>query len=137
MVFPLAEIMRREGYLLAAQTRRHGTKLPARRHAHKIASFIVNRARLDPREFAMNNFNDSLPGTPARDRSERHMEGVRLQGGMFVEAVRVTRMPMMVTDATLPGNPIIFANAAFLELSGYSSNEVLGQDPHFMNGTDT
>lgn len=56
---------------------------------------------------------------------------------MFVEAVRVTRMPMMVTDATLPGNPIIFANAAFLQLSGYSSEEVLGQDPHFMNGTDT
>ena len=85
----------------------------------------------------MNNFNDNLPGTPARDRSERHMEGVRLQGGMFVEAVRVTRMPMMVTDATLPGNPIIFANAAFLQLSGYSSEEVLGQEPHFMNGADT
>ena len=62
------------------------------------------------------------------------MEGVRQQGGMFVEAVRVTRMPMLVTDAKLPGNPIIFANRAFIELSGYSHNELLGQDPHFMNG---
>lgn len=41
----------------------------------------------------MNNFNDDLPDTPARDRSERHMESMRLQGGMFVEAVRVARMP--------------------------------------------
>ena len=85
----------------------------------------------------MNNFNDELPGTPARDRSERHLEGMRQQGGMFVEAVRVTRMPMMVTDAALPGNPIIFANEAFLGLSGYSIEEVLGQEPHFMNGPDT
>lgn len=85
----------------------------------------------------MNNFNDDLPATPARDRSERHMEGVRLRGGMFVEAVRVTRMPMLVTDAMLPGNPIIFANDAFLDLSGYSMDEVLGQEPHFMNGIDT
>lgn len=66
----------------------------------------------------MNNFNDSLPGTPARDRSERHMEGVRLQGGMFVEAVRVTRMPMMVTDAISAieplhpqGTRVVFMNA--------------------------
>jgi PAS domain S-box-containing protein len=46
-------------------------------------------------------------------------------------------MPMMVTDATLPGNPIVFANSAFLELSGYTPDEVLGQDPHFMNGEKT
>ena len=36
------------------------------------------------------------------------------------EAVRVTRMPMLVTDATLPGNPITFANQAFMDLSGYT-----------------
>jgi PAS domain S-box-containing protein len=46
-------------------------------------------------------------------------------------------MPMMVTDATLPGNPIVFANQAFMELSGYSLEELLGQDPHFMNGPAT
>jgi PAS domain S-box-containing protein len=46
-------------------------------------------------------------------------------------------MPMIVTDPTLPGNPLTFANAAFVELSGYSVEELLGQDPHFMNGPDT
>lgn len=85
----------------------------------------------------MNNFDKGVEGSPGRDQAERHLEGVRLQGGMFVEAVRVTRMPMMVTDAVLPGNPIIFANEALLTLSGYSSEEMLGQDPHFMNGTQT
>ena len=85
----------------------------------------------------MNNFDDAVGTTLERTRSEHRLEGVRLQGGIFVEAVRVTRMPMMATDATLPGNPIIFANAALLRLSGYSIKEMLGQDPHFMNGEHT
>ena len=75
----------------------------------------------------MNAFEQNMPDTPARDRAERHIEGVRLQGGIFVSAVRLTRMPMLVTDATLPGNPIVFANQAFEALSGYSYDELAGQ----------
>src|SRR3954470_18732089 len=86
---------------------------------------------------AMNEFQENVADTAERALSERHMEAVRQQGGMFVEAVRVTRMPMLVTDAGLPGNPIIFANRAFVQLSGYTEDELLGQDPHFMNGEQT
>ena len=85
----------------------------------------------------MNEFQEGLPDTPARTSAERHVEALRQQGGVFVEAVRLTRMPMLVTDPTLPGNPITFANAAFMDLSGYGMDELLGQDPHFMNGPDT
>ena len=93
--------------------------------------------RADEVQDRMNEFQENLADTPARTLSERHLEAVRQQGGMFVEAVRLTRMPMLVTDATLPGNPITFANRAFTELSGYTFDEVLGQDPHFMNGEAT
>ena len=75
----------------------------------------------------MNEFQKNLADTAERTLAERHMEDVRQQGGMFVEAVRVTRMPMLVTDATLPGNPIIFANQAFINVSGYMEAELLGQ----------
>jgi PAS domain S-box-containing protein len=85
----------------------------------------------------MNNFEENLPDTPARTRSELQIDNVREQGGFFVDAVRLTRMPMIVTDATLPGNPIIFANGAFVRLSGYAAEELTGQDPHFMNGGGT
>ena len=85
----------------------------------------------------MNDFQQNMPDTAERTRSERHLESIRQQGGIFVEAVRVTRMPMLVTDATLPGNPITFANNAFIKLSGYTMDELLGQDPHFMNGEET
>jgi PAS domain S-box-containing protein len=85
----------------------------------------------------VNDFQENLADTPARDLSERHLDSLRQQGGVFVDAVRLTRMPMIVTDATLPGNPIVFANAAFIALSGYSEDELLGQGPHFMNGDHT
>jgi PAS domain S-box-containing protein len=85
----------------------------------------------------LNEFQAGMLGTPARDQAERHIESLRQQGGVFVEAVRLTRMPMLVTDATLPGNPIVFANNAFVELSGYTMEELVGQDPHFLNGPGT
>ena len=85
----------------------------------------------------MNEFQDDLADTAERTRAERHIGAMREQGGVFVEAVRLTRMPMMVTDATLPGNPITFANKAMEDLSGYTCDELLGQDPHFMNGPKT
>ena len=46
-------------------------------------------------------------------------------------------MPMALTDPNLPGNPIVFANEAFQKLSGYRLEELLGQQPHFLNGPDT
>lgn len=78
-----------------------------------------------------------MGSTEARTHAENRIEDLRLEGGIFVEAVRATRMAMAVTDPNLPGNPIVFANQSFLKLSGYSMDEVLGQQPHFMNGADT
>ncbi|HEY0629714.1 MAG TPA: PAS domain S-box protein [Sphingomicrobium sp.] len=84
-----------------------------------------------------NAFERDMPGTNARTQAEAAIEQLRQRGGIFVEAVRATRMPMALTDPNLPGNPIVFANASFLKLSGYSMEEVLGQQPHFMNGSGT
>jgi PAS domain S-box-containing protein len=84
-----------------------------------------------------NEFQPGMLDTAARTRAEQHVDAFEQQGGLFVEAVRRTRMPMLVADATLPGHPITFANPAFLELSGYSLDELLGQNPHFMNGAGT
>jgi PAS domain S-box-containing protein len=82
----------------------------------------------------MNDFRPNLPRTSDQTRAENEIENLRRRGGIFVEAVRETRMPMLVTDPTLPGNPVVFANEAFLALSGYTLDEVLGQEPHFMDG---
>ena len=85
----------------------------------------------------MNKFQENKADTSERTVAEQHIEAVRQQGGPVVEAVRRTRMPPLVTDAALPGNPIVFANQAFVDLSGYTMDELLGQDQHFMNGAGT
>jgi PAS domain S-box-containing protein len=56
---------------------------------------------------------------------------------VLVDALAATNVPMLVTDCMAPGNPIIFANAAFLTMSGYALGEVLGNNPHFLNGPRT
>lgn len=47
--------------------------------------------------------------------------------GPFVIAADTTRMPMVFTDANKPDHPIIYANDAFLDLSGYDRDELLAQ----------
>jgi two-component system CheB/CheR fusion protein len=84
-----------------------------------------------------NEFERDKPGTTARDAAEAAIEDLRQRGGVFVNAVRATGMPMVMTDPNLRGNPIVFANEPFLRLSGYRMEDVLGQQPHFMNGPDT
>ena len=57
----------------------------------------------------MSAFQQDHPSRPELTRSKQHVEDILAQGSIFVEAVRVTRMPMIVTGPTLPGDPITFA----------------------------
>ncbi|KPC23611.1 Histidine kinase [Pseudomonas syringae pv. cilantro] len=56
---------------------------------------------------------------------------------IFFAAVETTRMPMIVTDPNRPDNPIIFSNRAFLEMTGYSSEEIIGTNCRFLQGPET
>lgn len=55
----------------------------------------------------------------------------------FAAAVHATRMPMIIADARAPDMPIAFANDAFLALSGYGGDEILGRNCRFLQGPDT
>lgn len=48
-----------------------------------------------------------------------------------------TRMPMAVTDPRQPDNPIVLANQSFLDLTGYSAEEVVGRNCRFLQGAGT
>ncbi|MCO8171438.1 histidine kinase famiy protein [Pseudomonas sp. 21LCFQ02] len=61
----------------------------------------------------------------------------QLGKNIFFAAVETTRMPMIVTDPNRPDNPILFANKAFLNMTGYSSEEVLGHNCRFLQGPET
>lgn len=55
----------------------------------------------------------------------------------FAAAVRATRMPMIIADARAPDMPIVFANDAFSNLTGYARDEVLGRNCRFLQGPET
>ena len=64
-------------------------------------------------------------------------EGFSGQDDIFFAAVEMTRMPMIVTDPNQDDNPIVFANVAFQELSGYRSEEIVGKNCRFLQGVGT
>ena len=52
-------------------------------------------------------------------------------------AVERTRLPMVVSDARQPDHPIVLANQAFLDMTGYSAEEIIGHNCRFMQGPET
>ena len=56
---------------------------------------------------------------------------------IFFAAIETTRMPMIVTDPYQADNPIVFANRAFVSMTGYSLEEVMGQNCRFLQGPGT
>ena len=63
--------------------------------------------------------------------------GLDDRGNVFFAAIEMTRMPMILTDPHQPDNPIVFANKAFLDLTLYEEEEVLGRNCRFLQGAQT
>ncbi|WP_241667256.1 ATP-binding protein [Muricoccus nepalensis] len=59
------------------------------------------------------------------------------RGGVFFAAVEMTRMPMILADPRQEDCPIVFANNAFLDLTGYEEGEVLNRNCRFLQGAGT
>ena len=59
------------------------------------------------------------------------------RGSVFFAAVEMTRMPMILTDPRQEDCPIVFANNAFFDLTGYEENEVLNRNCRFLQGAAT
>ena len=59
------------------------------------------------------------------------------RGGVFFAAIEMTRMPMILADPNLDDTPIVFANKAFLDLTGYEEAEILGRNCRFLQGAET
>jgi PAS domain S-box-containing protein len=55
---------------------------------------------------------------------------------MLARALEDSSLGLIITSAD-GDNPILYANAAFLDMTGYSTDEVLGKNCRFLQGADT
>jgi phosphoserine phosphatase RsbU/P len=69
---------------------------------------------------------DNLDSRHARDQLE-----------LKDRALAATFEGITIADLSLPDNPLIYVNAAFERLTGYSANEVLGRNCRFLQGPGT
>lgn len=73
----------------------------------------------------------------SQQAAERKIQADEARGDAFVVAVETTLMPMVIADPNVPDIPIVFVNAAFMTMSGYAREEILGRSYHFLSGADT
>lgn len=55
----------------------------------------------------------------------------------LAEGLEQTHQNFCLSDPTLPDNPITFASQAFLNMTGYTLNEILGRNCRFLQGKKT
>lgn len=55
----------------------------------------------------------------------------------FAAAMRSNRLAMIVTDPDRDDNPIVFVNDAFLQLTGYAREEIVGSNCRLLQGPET
>jgi PAS domain S-box-containing protein len=77
------------------------------------------------------------PGVRHWQASQISRPGLEDRGNIFFAAIEMTRMPMVVTDPNQPDNPIVFVNRAFLDLTQYREEQVIGRNCRFLQGPQT
>ena len=63
--------------------------------------------------------------------------GFEDRGNIFFAAVEMTRMPMIVTDPRQDDDPIVFVNRAFLDLTQYQEEDIIGRNCRILQGPET
>nr|AML79505.1 putative LOV domain-containing protein [Phacelia campanularia] len=74
--------------------------------------------------------DSSDDGGAGKDKGLRVSEDLR-------DALSTFQQTFVVSDATKPDFPILYASAGFFRMTGYSSREVIGRNCRFLQGSDT
>lgn len=74
--------------------------------------------------------------TPPFSTGLRTTQADLTQTSLLEMALKAVRSGIIITDCTQPDNPIIYANPGFEQLTGYSPQEILGHNCHFLQGSD-
>ncbi|KAK7346225.1 hypothetical protein VNO80_20740 [Phaseolus coccineus] len=113
---------------------------------------VVNSGNF--RAMGEENTGASFDGDRTRNLSDRFAESTRTSAesnfgsdstsGLFPrvsqelkEALATLQQTFVVSDATKPDCPIMYASSGFFSMTGYSSKEIIGRNCRFLQGPDT
>lgn len=85
----------------------------------------------------MTKDTDEKVSTGPQGRSPVHDGQPSGDRDLFFAAVRMSPVPMCLSDPNRPDNPLVFVNRAFEDLTGYPEEEVLGRNCRFLQGPET
>jgi len=71
----------------------------------------------------------------AKDVTEREENEMRLR--ILERGIEASVNGVVIADARRPDMPVTYVNSAFLEMTGYQRNEVLGSNCRFLQGPET
>lgn len=80
--------------------------------------------------------NPSVNGIVLNARDITTRKQFEQQLHLLERALANSTSGILITDATSPDNPLVYVNAGFERITGYSAAEVLGRNCRFLQGTE-
>lgn len=80
---------------------------------------------------------EQLAELAERQRNEEALRQTAAENLRLARAVASANDGVLITDPTLPDNPIIYANPAVLRITGYQPEEIIGSNCRFLQGSET
>ncbi|XP_048234043.1 phototropin-1 isoform X2 [Ricinus communis] len=84
-----------------------------------------------------NNSVQSSGGDLSEDDGGKENKGIPRVSEDIKNALSTFQQTFVVSDATKPDYPIMYASAGFFKMTGYTSKEVIGRNCRFLQGADT
>ncbi|NYS62033.1 putative bifunctional diguanylate cyclase/phosphodiesterase [Vreelandella salicampi] len=131
-----------EGELLGTFSTYYRTpKVPTAHHQQRLryAAALISLALVSDRDTQRHRklaeqYRSLLNGN-CRDATERKRQNDTLR--LLSRGIEASPNGVVMADALEPDMPIVFANPAFLTMTGYSHDEVIGSNCRFLQGPET
>lgn len=88
-----------------------------------------------PAELSLTIIDDGRLVCTVRDETDRKERERELE--LKERAMDEASVAIQIADATKDDNPLVYVNDGFEQITGYEPEEVLGQNPRFLQGDDT
>lgn len=97
---------------------------------------IIKASMSDVASNILKNCDTSLPSI-LTENSQTATELLNRSDFSMMKTLQAAQRSFVITDPSLPDNPIVFASQPFLQFTGYTMEQVLGRNCRFLQGPET